>query len=105
MSDPVTSGLADSLARPGRNLTGMSNVADDLTAKRVQIFKQAIPGLRRMGFNIDPEAQSPVRDEYRAAATALGIETTVLEVRSPADIDEALTNAVALRFDGVAAAP
>ncbi len=89
VSDPVTSGLADSLARPGRNLTGMSNVADDLTAKRVQIFKQAIPGLRRMGLIFNPEAQSPVRDEYRAAATALGIETTVLEVRSPADIDEA----------------
>jgi putative tryptophan/tyrosine transport system substrate-binding protein len=105
VSDPVTSGLADSLARPGRNLTGMSNVADDLTAKRVQIFKQAIPGLRRMGLIFNPEAQSPVREEYRAAAKALGIETTVLEVRSPADIEEALANAVAQRFEGVAAAP
>jgi putative ABC transport system substrate-binding protein len=105
VSDPVMSGLADSIARPGRNLTGMSNVTDDLTAKRVQIFKQAVPKLRRMGLIFNPEAQSPVREEYRAAATALGIETTVLEVRSPADIQQALAAAVAQSFDGVAAAP
>jgi hypothetical protein len=53
----------------------------------------------------NPEAQSPVREEYRVAAMALGIETTVLEVRSRADIEEALANAVAQRFGGVAAAP
>lgn len=105
VSDPVMSGLADSLARPGRNLTGMSNVSDDLTAKRVQIFRQAIPGLRRMGLLFNPQAQSPVREEYRAAAAALGIETTVLEMRTPADIEEALINAVAQRLDGIAAAP
>lgn len=105
VSDPVMSGLADSIARPGRNLTGMSNVTDDLSAKRVQIFKQAVPKLRRMGLIFNPEAQSPVREEYRAAAAALGIETTVLEVRSPADIDATLAAAVAQGFDGVAAAP
>jgi putative ABC transport system substrate-binding protein len=105
VSDPVASGLADSLARPGRNLTGMSNVADDLTAKRVHMFQQAVPGLKRMGLLFNPEAQSPVREEYRAAAAALGIETLVLEVRSPADIQEALASAITQRLDGVAAAP
>jgi putative ABC transport system substrate-binding protein len=43
VSDPVRSGLAESLAHPGRNLTGVSNVSEDLTAKRVQIFKDAVP--------------------------------------------------------------
>jgi putative ABC transport system substrate-binding protein len=105
VSDPVTGGLANSLARPGRNLTGMSNVTDDLTAKRVHLFKQAVPGLKRMALIFNPAAQSPVREGYRTAATALGIETTVLEVRVPADIQEALASAVAQRFDGVAAAP
>jgi putative ABC transport system substrate-binding protein len=105
VSDPVASGLANSLARPGRNLTGMSNVADDLTAKRVQIFKQAVPGLKRMGLMFNPDAQSQVREEYRSTAEGLGIETTVLEVRSPADIEAALATAAKERFDGVAAAP
>ena len=49
VSDPVRSGLADSLARPGRNLTGMSNVTDDLTAKRVYMFREAVPGLSVSG--------------------------------------------------------
>ena len=105
VSDPVASGLADSLARPGRNLTGMSNVTDDLTAKRVHTFQQAVPGLKRMGLIFNPEAQSPVREEYRAAAAALGIETVVFDVRSPADIQEALAGVIAQRLDGVAAAP
>lgn len=105
--DPVRSGLADSLARPGRNLTGMSNVTEDLTAKRIQMFKEAVPSLRRMGVMFNPDGQSPVRvfEEYRAAAAGLGIETAGLEVRSPVQIEEAVVNAIAQRLDGVATVP
>lgn len=95
ISDPVRSGLAESLAHPGRNLTGMSNVSEDLTAKRVQIFKDAVPNLKRMGLIVHPGGQSPqwVFDEYVAAAAGLGIDTIVLEVGSPADIDAAMDRA------------
>ena len=55
--DPVRSGLADSLARPGRNLTGMSNVSEDLTAKRIHMFKEAVPSLRRMGLMFNPDGR------------------------------------------------
>lgn len=107
VADPVGSGLAESLAHPGRNLTGMSNVTEDLTAKRVQIFKDTVPDLKRMGLIVHPGGQSPQRvfDEYRAAAKALGIETIVLEARTPSDLDAAMESASTQRVDAVATAP
>jgi len=107
VADPVGSGLADSLAHPGRNLTGMSNVTEDLTAKRVQIFKDTVPDLKRMGLIVHPGGQSPQRvfDEYGAAAKALGIETVVLEARTPSDLDAAMESASTQRVDAVATAP
>jgi putative tryptophan/tyrosine transport system substrate-binding protein len=59
VSDPVGTGLAESLAHPGGNLTGMSNVSEDLTAKRVQTFKDTVPKLKRMGLIVHPGGQSP----------------------------------------------
>jgi putative ABC transport system substrate-binding protein len=106
VSDPVRSGLADSLARPGRNLTGMSNVTDDLTAKRIHMFKEAVPGLKRLGVMFNSVGGPPgMFEQYRAAADALSIETVPLEVRNPADIERVLASAVELRLDGVASAP
>jgi putative ABC transport system substrate-binding protein len=107
VADPVGSGLAESLAHPGRNLTGMSNVTEDLTAKRVQIFKETVPDLKRMGLIVHPGGQSPQRvvDEYGAAAKSLGIETVVLEARTPSDLDAAMESASAQRLDAVATAP
>jgi putative ABC transport system substrate-binding protein len=107
VADPVGSGLAGSLAHPGRNLTGMSNVTEDLTAKRVQIFKDTVPNLKRMGLIVHPGGQSPQRvfDEYGAAAKALGIETVVLEARTPSDLDAAMESASTQRVDAVATAP
>jgi putative tryptophan/tyrosine transport system substrate-binding protein len=107
VADPVGSGLAESLAHPGRNLTGMSNVTEDLTAKRVQILKEAVPDLKRMGLIVHPGGQSPQRvfDDYCAAAKALGIETIVLEARAPSDLDAAMESASAQHLDAVASAP
>jgi len=107
VSDPVGSGLAESLAHPGGNLTGMSNVSEDLTAKRVQTFKDTVPYLKRMGLIVHPGGQSPQRvfDEYGAAAKALGIETVVLEARTPSDLDAAMESASTQRVDAVATAP
>src|ERR1700737_1713665 len=107
VSDPVGSGLAESLAHPGGNLTGMSNVSEDLTAKRVQTFKDTVPHLKRMGLIVHPGGQSPQRvfDEYRAAAAVLGIETDVLEAHTPAEIDIAMETASTRGLDAVASAP
>lgn len=106
VSDPVRSGLADSLARPGRNLTGMSNVTDDLTAKRVHMFREAVPGLKRLGVMFNSVGGPPgMFEQYRAAADGLGIETLPLQVQNPADIERVLAAAVSSRLDGVASAP
>jgi putative tryptophan/tyrosine transport system substrate-binding protein len=106
VSDPVKSGLADSLARPGRNLTGMSNVTDDLTAKRVHMFKEAVPGLKRLGVMFNPEG-GPVQlfEQYKTAAEGLAIESMPIEVKNPAEIEPALARAATMKLDGVAAAP
>src|ERR1700682_641221 len=89
VSDPVGTGLAKSLAHPGGNLTGMSNISEDLTTKRVQTFKDTVAHLKSVGLIVHPGGQSPQRvfDEYRAAAALLGIETVVLEAHTPAEID------------------
>ena len=107
VSDPVGSGLVKSLARPEGNLTGMSNVTEELTAKRVQIFKEAVPTMRRMGLLYYPEVQRGPRtvEEYREAASALDMELVVLEVRTPFEIEAAVAGARAMSLDGVAAAP
>ena len=107
VADPVGSGLVKSLARPGGNLTGMSNVTEDLTAKRVQIFKEAVPSMRRIGLLYYPEAQRGPRvvEQYREAASAFGMELVVLEVQRPSDIEAAVAGARAMSLDGVAAAP
>jgi putative ABC transport system substrate-binding protein len=106
VSDPVKSGLADSLARPGRNLTGMSNVTDDLTAKRVHMFREAVPGLKRLGVMFNPEGgPAQLFEQYKTAADGLAIESLPLEVRNPAEIEQALARAATLKLDGVAAAP
>jgi hypothetical protein len=54
VSDPVASGLVASLARPGRNLTGLSNVGSDLSAKRLQLLKEALVGASRIAVLSDP---------------------------------------------------
>jgi putative ABC transport system substrate-binding protein len=85
----------------------MSNVTEDLTAKRVQTFKEAVPVLKRMGLIVHPGGQSAQRvfDEYAGAAKSLGIETVVLEARTPFELDSAMASASAQRLDGVATAP
>ena len=85
----------------------MSNISEDLTAKRVQTFKDTVPDLKRMGLIVHPGGQSPQRvfDEYRAAAKALGIETVVLEARTPSDLDAAMESASTQHLDAVAKAP
>jgi putative ABC transport system substrate-binding protein len=107
VSDPVGTGLVSSLARPAGNLTGMSNVSEDLTAKRAQMFKEAVPSLRRVGllFNSGGQTSPQVVDEYRAAAARFGFEVHVFGVRSPADIEAAFVRVSEMGLDGVATAP
>ena len=91
--DPVASGLVASLARPGGNITGFSNIAAELSGKRLELLRQLIPGLTRVGLLIhgaDPLDKAFV-DETRTAAARAGIQLHVGGVPRPEDLDTALS--------------
>jgi putative ABC transport system substrate-binding protein len=81
--DPVANGLVASLARPGGNVTGLSQQQTDTASKRLELLREAVPGLRRIAilFNPDNPAATLERDEARAAAGILGLAATSFEFR------------------------
>jgi len=90
--DPVGTGLVASLAKPGGNVTGLSNLSRDLTAKRLQVLKEIVPGLSRVAVlwnaaNIVSALHIP---EVEAAARTLGLQVQSLEVRGPEDVENTL---------------
>jgi ABC-type uncharacterized transport system substrate-binding protein len=90
--DPIGSGLVSSLARPGGNVTGLSNLSTDLAAKRLEILREVFPGLRRLAVmaNIDYSGAVFERNEIDAAARTLGLEIVPLPIRRAEDIASAL---------------
>ena len=91
-TDPVELGFVASLARPGGNISGLSIQSRELSSKRLQLLKEAIPNLNRLGILWDPNElgfrQTVVR-EAEIAAPALGLQTELFEVRRAIDIDVA----------------
>jgi ABC-type uncharacterized transport system substrate-binding protein len=81
--DPVATGLVDSLARPGGNLTGLTRLTHDLSRKRLELLKEVIPGMSRVGVLWDAAASGLGFKEYEAAVHALKIQLHSLEVRGP----------------------
>jgi putative ABC transport system substrate-binding protein len=88
-TDPVGSGFVASLARPGGNVTGMSNISADLSGKRLQLLREVVPGLTRVAFLWNPDSRGTVLDykESEAAASSLHLELQSIEVTSVADLD------------------
>jgi putative tryptophan/tyrosine transport system substrate-binding protein len=83
--DPVATGLVDSLARPGGNITGVTNLARDLSGKRLELFKEVVPGISHIGMLRDADDPSAALGfkEYEAVAPALRVQLQSLEVRGP----------------------
>jgi putative ABC transport system substrate-binding protein len=83
VGDPVGLGLVASLARPGGNITGLSQMSPDLTGKRVELLKEILPKVKRVAFIWDPANPGMTLrfKEAQAAAGALGIALQSLEVR------------------------
>jgi len=83
--DPVGTGLVASLARPGGNVTGLTAFSPDLVGKRLELLKQAIPGLVRVAVLWDSAGPSKIIEfkEAEATAPALGLQLQSLEVRAP----------------------
>ncbi len=81
-SDPVANGFVTSLARPGGNITGLGNVQPVLSAKRVEILAEVVPGLRRLAILVTPDNPSKAQNvaNLQAAADRLGIEMRVADM-------------------------
>src|SRR6516164_7044507 len=91
--DLVASGLIASLARPGGNTTGISILATELDAKKLEILKQIIPAARRFGVLSDPANTVPARRQAIAdRARTLGVELQTVEVHGAADIAPAFAS-------------
>jgi putative tryptophan/tyrosine transport system substrate-binding protein len=86
--DPIATGLVVSLARPGGNLTGLSNQARDLAGKRLELLREIIPDLRRLAIlsNIETPIGALEVGEVQAAARTLDLEVFPLEIRRAEDI-------------------
>jgi putative tryptophan/tyrosine transport system substrate-binding protein len=98
-ADPIETGLIVSLARPGGNITGMTEMAAQLGGKRLELLKQVVPQLSRVAVFWNPPnpAYSPVLKALEAAAPQLGLQLQRLEVRIPEDFDGALQVAIRQR--------
>jgi putative ABC transport system substrate-binding protein len=95
-ADPVTSGLVTSLARPGGNVTGLSNLAPELVGKCLELLKQAVPGVSRVAVLWQPDGLGERTDkgllkEAEASARALGVQPQFVEARGPGDFDRAFS--------------
>jgi putative ABC transport system substrate-binding protein len=100
--DPVGSGLVASLARPGGNATGLALHPIGLAGKRLDLLREIIPDLRRLSVMVNaniPGFQSRI-DEVQAAASTLGLEATIWEIRRAEDVAPAF-EALKDRADGL----
>jgi putative ABC transport system substrate-binding protein len=93
-SDPVGAGIVSSLARPGGNITGLSNIAQDLAGKRLELLKEAFPKVARVAsLRQSVRGGNPYLTEMEAAAKALGVKLLPLPVRSLDDFEGAFARA------------
>jgi putative tryptophan/tyrosine transport system substrate-binding protein len=87
---PMRAGLAASLARPGKNFTGITFLTDEMAAKRMQILKEVAPSARRVAVIYNPQHFDDEVTFARRGAEALGIELTTHPIDRAADLDAAL---------------
>lgn len=99
VGDPVASGLVKSLSRPGGNFTGLNSFASEIWGKRVQLLRQALPLVTRIGRldNPDNPLVPPLAAEINGAARSLGAETRLFELRRREDLESVFDAALTWR--------
>jgi len=106
MGDPVGDGLVDSLARPGRNITGLTFIGPQLAPKRLALLKEALPSVSRIAALFHPGAYSErtmtdMAKETEAAARTVGVELRRVTVAGPEDLERAFAALIAERTDAL----
>ena len=103
LGDPVGTGLVDSLAQPGGNVTGMSMMASDVAAKRLESLKETVPGISRvlvLSYLADPIAPLQVRS-LEKAARSLGVTLQIHDIRTADDLPVAFDDGARERAEGL----
>ena len=103
LGDPVGTGLVDSLTRPEGNVTGASQMASDLAAKRLELLKEAVPGISRvlvLSYPADPITPFQV-NALKEAARSLGVMLEIQDIRTGDDLPAAFDAGVRERVDGL----
>ena len=105
--NPVANGLVESLARPGGNVTGLSQMLQEVSGKRLELLKEMVPKLSRVAVLWNPNSASATLnwEENQQPARQLGIQLHSLEVRSPNELDKAFEAATRARADALAILP
>ena len=101
VGDAVDQGFVASLARPGGNITGLSWLAPELSAKRLELMKEALPGIVRVGILREASAGAASVIAVEAAARKLGVVPSVFEVRGPDEFATAFSTMADARVEGV----
>ena len=102
--DPVAAGLVESLARPGGNVTGITNLARELGGKRLELFKEAVPKVARIAVlyeTASPSSVLEVKEVLPVAARALGLTVRSWEVRAADDFERVFATLNKERPDGL----
>jgi putative ABC transport system substrate-binding protein len=107
VADPVGMKLVDSLARPGGNITGLSILATDLTAKRFELLRDIVPQLSRVALLLNPAEPSAGQylKEGQTAAAALGLAVLPFELRSLGEMESVFENMAQAGVQAVALGP
>ena len=107
VADPVEAGLIDSLARPGGNITGLTNIAAVLAGKRLELLKETVPKLSRVALLWDPQNPGSAQawKESQLPARALGLQLHSMEVSSADKFEGAFKDATKARSAALAVTP
>jgi putative ABC transport system substrate-binding protein len=101
--DPVKAGLVSTLAHPGGNVTGVSSMMLDLSAKRIALLKEAVPSVSSAAvvWNPDRPDNKPEFDAMQAESQQLGVELQSLQVHTPTELESVLEGLRAARIDAL----
>ena len=99
--DPVGSGFVTSLAHPGGNITGLTSVAQELTAKRLELLKAIAPGMSRVSFLANRSTPKQFVTEMEAAGRVLGTQISLVMVEDAGELDRAFAAMVKARVEGL----
>jgi putative ABC transport system substrate-binding protein len=102
-ADPIGDKLANSLARPGGNVTGFADY-DDLSGKRLSLFKEALPHMTRVALLVTANNQQTI-DKYQTAASALGLSIHPVKVNSREEFEGAFDRIADARLEGIMMPP